>query len=178
MTVRAPCKVWSWIVLVAALVAGALFLWATERRYFEYADWTRGVSASIESADVSPKGEAGTLGMVLDLASPGVGFETAVDRVEFALMREGKHVGYFYTLPGEMAVEPRPGAEGGRRITVTKDVAREIAAELFGCALPGVEAVDGSVRVAGSVVIRVALARGEKLARVPIAGEVMKREVE
>ncbi|MEW6227722.1 MAG: hypothetical protein AB1700_06435 [Bacillota bacterium] len=169
-------SLWSWAILAAALMVAALFLRATERRYFEYADWTRRASASIESASVSPSGEAGTLSVVLRLTSPEVSFAATVDSIEFTLTRGEKHLGYFYTLPGEMTVESVPGATGYERIVVIKDIAREIAGDLFAGNLSMGEGSDDRLQLKGNVVMRIGLARGEKLARIPIAGEVMRRD--
>ncbi len=165
---------WSWVTLAAALAVAGLFLWATERRYFEYARWTYSVSGSVKRAIASASGDAGVLSVELELAAPEVSLPARVDSVEFTLTRGGEHLGYFYTFPGELAVAAAAGASGYQRVTVTKAVAPETACRLFDDPPPLGEDVVGAVQLKGDIVVRIGLVRGERLARVPVSGEVTR----
>ncbi|MGE5593685.1 MAG: hypothetical protein ACM3X3_08415 [Betaproteobacteria bacterium] len=181
MSTRRSHEVWSWTTLAVASIAAILLLVATERRYFEYAGWTREVRASLETASLRHEGEAVMLNAVIALEAPTVGFESKVERVEFTLDQGGRRLGYFFTLPGDIVVVP-PADVGARptavtRITVTKDTSRELAVSAPDA---GEEARQGgggngesaTAQLAGDVVLVVALRRGERLVRVPVAGEV------
>lgn len=178
MSAREVHGVWSWATLVVAFIGTLVLFAATERRYFEYASWTREIRASLETASLLQEKETTVLRAVIVMQSPEVGFGSTVERVEFTLDRDGRHLGYFFTLPGEMVVEPVAGAGAGARtrITVTKEAPRELVAGVLAVeeARPAGEA-DGEsvgVRFAGDVVLEVALPRGGKLLRVPVKGEV------
>lgn len=171
-------RVWSWATLVVASIGAVLLFAATERRYFEYASWTREIRASLETASLLQENKITVLRAVIVVQSPKVGFGSTVERVEFTLDRGGRHLGYFFTLPGEMVVDPVAGAGAGARtrITVTKEAPRELVAGVLAAeeARPAGEA-DGEsvgVRFAGDVVLEVALPRGGRLLRVPVKGEV------
>ncbi len=161
---------------MVAFAGASLFMVATQRRYFEYAEWTRGISASIETACLVRSDEGGTLSLSVGVASPAVRFRAVVDRVEFTLARGGKHAGYYFTLPGEMAVEDVAEEEDLQRITVTKRIPMEAVqagtAAIEAGGGPAEAGGNGAVRLTGDVVLKVSLARGDRLLRVPVSGEV------
>jgi hypothetical protein len=171
-------EIWSWAALVVAFALALLVFEATESKYRDYASWTRQIGAALETAAIRRKGESALLEAVITVRSPTVAFANTVERVDFALERGGKRLGYFCTLPGEITVDRH--AEGAAvavtRISVRKDVSGQLA--------PIVDAPqakrqseagvgsDSAVRFAGDVVVEVALRRGDRLLRVPVEGDV------
>ncbi|MGE5485554.1 MAG: hypothetical protein ACM3X4_11100 [Ignavibacteriales bacterium] len=169
-------RAWSWATLVAAFTVALLFFAATESRYCEYASWTRGIRASLEAASLLQEDDSTLLNAVIVVQSPRVGFVSTVERVEFTLDRGGKHLGYFFTLPGEMAVDSLTDGDALTRISVRKDASSQLASIV--AATQGARPAEGEdgprtvVRFAGDVVLEIALRRGGRLLRIPVEGEV------
>lgn len=145
---------------IVSLTLALVIAYGLGASYTRYIQWTNNTHASLISAIAEESGTHGAIALEIELQSPGVGYLTEIESLEFAIHDSNSTIGYYrIIIPDRQPVLTKPN--GSTRFSLHTSMPEEHWHRLTESSRPQLD---------GRLIVRLYLPNKEVPTRIPIKG--------